>query len=179
MNVSLLVVIEVIGFTAFLYITLRLLRTYRRLGLQDLFLPSISFLLLSISQLCATLSIIYTDIRISTSLYTATATLAIAAFSAMIMQRHYLKTVYVFTPYVFILMFPDIIAGTLSIYVAINSASYTKVLLFILSSSYYLRAISIAVSIEVSPILLLVAELIRSTSAVALAIYSSIKVLKL
>jgi hypothetical protein len=175
----LLIIIEIVGFLSFLYIALKLLITYRKLMVQDLLLPSTSFIFLSISQLCAALSIIYNDIRISTSFYTATASLAIVAFLVMIIQKQHSEEMYIFTPYIALLMIPDVVAGILSTYIAIQASGYTKILLLILSSSYYLRAVSVVVGVEITPLLLLIAELVRSISAVALAIYSSAKVFKL
>lgn len=175
-----ILVAELIGFIAFLYLALRLLHIYRRLNTSEIFLSTVSFFFLSISQLCASLSIIYSDIKASTALYVATATTAIAAFSIMIVQRYSSrKHLYVFISFsTLLLMTPDVIAGILSTYVASHATGYTKILLTILSSSYYLRAISVIVGIELSPMVLLIAELIRCASAVLLALYSSIKVFK-
>jgi len=97
----------------------------------------------------------------------------------MIVQRNCSEKLYTFTPYIVFLIAPDVVAGSLSIYIAIRASGYIKMLLIMLSSSYYLRVLSVIVGGEATPIILLVAELIRSLSAVALAIYSSVKVFKL
>lgn len=178
MNIPLMA-IEVTGFLSFLYVALRLLSTYRKFRVQDLLLSSTSFLLLSVSQLCAALSIVFNDVRVSASLYVATSSLAMAAFILMIVQRSCSEKLYTFTPYIVFLIAPDVVAGSLSIYIAIRASGYIKMLLIMLSSSYYLRVLSVIVGGEITPIVLLVAELIRSLSAVALAIYSSVKVFKL
>ncbi|MEM4789638.1 MAG: hypothetical protein QXM55_02685 [Ignisphaera sp.] len=179
MNVLILAV-EFVGFMAFLYIALRLLYMYLRFNVLEIFLSTVSFFFLSISQLCALLSIIYSDIKVSTALYVATATTAIVAFFIMIIQRHSNRgLLYTFITFSsLLLMAPDAIAGILSTYIALYANGCTKTLLAILSISYYLRAVSVMVSIELSPIVLLIAELIRCISAVTLAVYSSIKVFK-
>lgn len=175
----LLIMVEFIGFLSFLYMALRLLYMYKKLGVPELFLSTTSFIFLSISQLCATLSIIHSDIRMSTALYVATATTAIAAFSIMVIQKYQQKLLYILTPLALILMLPDLVAGILSTYIAITATKYIRLLLATLSSSYYLRALSVVLGVSLTPMMLLLAEIIRCVSAVALAIYSTAKVFKL
>lgn len=174
-----LLIVELVGFLSFLYMALRLLHVYRKLGTPELLQPATSFIFLSISQLCAALSIVYRDIRVSTALYSATATMAMTAFFIMILQKYQQKLVYAFTPFALLIMLPDLVAGILSTYVAINATKHIRILLAMLSSSYYLRALSTVLGVSITPIILLLAEVVRCISAVTLAMYSSFKVFRL
>lgn len=92
----------------------------------------------------------------------------------MILERYNQSTLYIIIPMLY-LSIPDIVTGALSAYIALNAPKYTKVLLSLLSISYYLRVFSVILGIEPSSLLLVVAEIIRSILAIALALYSSLK----
>ncbi|MEM0371811.1 MAG: hypothetical protein QXG46_02530 [Ignisphaera sp.] len=174
-----LICLELIGFTAFLYTALRFLQIYREIGGDELALAFLSFMFLSLSQLCVLLSILSSDIRIATALYVATATTAIASFTIMILQRHIENKMYIMMPTILLILVPDIVAGLLSSYVAIEAKRSIRLFLLMLSLSYYLRALAVVASVEFTPILLLISESVRSTSAVALAVHNSLKVSRL
>lgn len=175
---NILIFLELLGMASFLFISMRLLVTYRRTLVYESLFLSVSFLLLAIGQVCSALSIFIDDVKISIAFYVATASTAIAAFSILIATQRYNRiTLYAITFTLVGIAMPDFFAGLLSTITTLNSIGFTRFLISLLSASYYLRAVSVILGVELSPIVLLTAEIVRSISAAALALHSSLKVL--
>ncbi|ADM27431.1 hypothetical protein Igag_0597 [Ignisphaera aggregans DSM 17230] len=169
---------EIVGAIAFLYIAYLFIKVYRGLRDESSFLFSVSYLFLGIAQICAFLSIIVSSHRLATTFYVATSSFAIAGFISMLGSTGYRSRLYI-VPLAILLMSPDIVAGILSIAVSLRSIHITRIMMLLLSISFFFRGISIVVAPSISPIILLFAEVLRATIAIALSIYHVSRVVRI
>ncbi len=169
---------EVVGAIAFFYIAYLFIRVYRRLGEESTLLFSLSYMFLGIAQICAFLSIIVLSHRLATTFYVATSSFAIAGFISMLNSIRYGSRLYII-PLTILLVVPDVIAGILSAIVSLRSMYITRILMLLLSISFFFRGLSIVISPNISPIILLFAEVLRAAIAITLSLYHVSKAVKL
>jgi len=158
------------GAIAFLYISLLFAKIYGKLRDDSILLFALSYAFLCLANITAILSAITPDHKLAATYYAATSSLAIAGFIAMLEALKPGPALYT-VPFTALLITPDIIAGTLSAIISIKSKHATRLLMALLSLSFIFRGFSTMTAPATSPLLLLIAEILRAFSAVALSLY--------
>jgi len=165
-----MILADAVGAIAFLYISLLFAKIYRKLRDDSILLFALSYAFLCLANITAILSAITPDHRLATAYYTATSSLAIAGFIAMLEALKPGPALYT-APLIALVITPDIIAGILSAMISIKSEHATRLFMALLSLSFIFRGFSTVAAPVISPLLLLIAEILRAFSAVALSLY--------
>lgn len=177
-----LLILNIVCLSLFLYVFAVLLKSYLRSGVKFLGFFSASFMLLVLSQVASATSNILEDPKISLTLYTLSSSTASAAFLVMLffmLLANKEEAFAVMSP-LLLVSFPDLLAFTLSLTVSLLvSGKYLKSYLTILSSTYFLRGLSsLLMMSQLGIYLLIISELLKALATLVFATYHLSKVIK-
>ena len=166
--------------TFFLILSIGLERLYKMTKSDEILRLLLGFLMLSISGFLGVVMFLTASLRLVASLYTSTATFAFSGLLLIFLATEEVersKELSIF-PLIILFFSVDIATSIVGFLATVRSSSWARLGLALFSISFILRGGGILLIRFASwPLLLLLAEILRSLSATFLAIYYVVEVL--